>query len=140
MSFFKLQPNKKQQELIENTCKHADWSSQFYNHHTQDLFSPRKALRIGITATVVSLLVSNLRPLHSLDSRLILFIQTALAYDPVQSFLAVGTSDGHLHLYGSPAVASVSWQNQPAHSIKFLAFKSGSPLICAIGVSQPISK
>lgn len=111
MSFFKPSSKKQREEANENLFKHSNWSSHF-NQLTQDFFSPSNAFQHGITTTI-----------------------TAIAYDPLQSFLAVGTADGHLHLWGSPAV-STSWQNRPAHSIKFLSFKSGSPLICAIDVKN----
>ncbi|CAH7690288.1 hypothetical protein PPACK8108_LOCUS25587 [Phakopsora pachyrhizi] len=60
---------------------------------------------------------------------------SALAHDPVQSLLAIGTTTGSLHVYGSAGV-QVSWTNSPSHSIKLLSFKSGSPLICCVGQSE----
>ncbi|OAV88956.1 hypothetical protein PTTG_12209 [Puccinia triticina 1-1 BBBD Race 1] len=111
MSFFKPLAKKHREEATGNLFKQLNWSHHVLEHG-QDLFSPSKAFEHGITATI-----------------------TAMAYDPLQSFLAVGTADGHFHLWGSPGVSS-SWQNRPAHSIKFLNFKSGSPLICAIDVKN----
>ncbi|KAA1115119.1 hypothetical protein PGT21_031876 [Puccinia graminis f. sp. tritici] len=111
MSFFKPLGKKNREEGTENLFKKLNWSHPLLQHG-QDFFSPSKAFELGITATI-----------------------TAMAYDPLQSLLAVGTADGHFHLWGSSGVSS-SWQNRPAHSIKFLTFKSGSPLICAIDVKN----
>ncbi|KAI9601021.1 hypothetical protein H4Q26_000818 [Puccinia striiformis f. sp. tritici PST-130] len=106
-SFFKPLGKKHREEATESLFKNLNWSQHFLEHD-EDFFSPSKPFELGITATI-----------------------TAMAYDPLQSLLAVGTADGCFHLWGRPGV-STSWQNRPAHSIKFLAFKSGSPLICAI--------
>ena len=56
---------------------------------------------------------------------------SALAYDPVQSLLAVGTKHGLLYVFGAPAVA-LSFGPKPASSIKLLAFKPGTALLLAI--------
>ncbi|CAO1622319.1 unnamed protein product [Sympodiomycopsis kandeliae] len=56
---------------------------------------------------------------------------SALAVDPVQGFLAVGTSAGTVHLFGSPSV-QLSWPLRPSQPVKFLLFKPGTPLlVCA---------
>lgn len=106
MAFFKSS-SKKREEAGEQILKSLNWSHEFLEHH-QDLLSISQAIKLGLTATI-----------------------TAMAYDPLQSLLVVGTADGHFHLWGSPPV-SLSWLNRPAEPIKFMTIKSGSPLLCAI--------
>lgn len=56
---------------------------------------------------------------------------SALAVDPLQGYVAVGTQSGTVHLFGSPAV-EISWPLRPTQPVKFLLFKPGTPLlICA---------
>ncbi|CAO1623502.1 unnamed protein product [Parajaminaea phylloscopi] len=56
---------------------------------------------------------------------------SAVAVDPVQGYLAVGTRSGTVHLFGSPAI-HLSWPLRPSQPVKFLLFKPGTPLlICA---------
>lgn len=56
---------------------------------------------------------------------------SALAVDPVQGYLAVGTSSGTVHLFGSPSV-QLTWTLRPSQPVKFLLFKPGTPLlVCA---------
>lgn len=57
---------------------------------------------------------------------------TAMAYDPVQSLLALGTAAGTLHLYGRPGV-NVEWALRPAHQVKHLAFRSGTGILVVAG-------
>ncbi|KAH9466918.1 hypothetical protein Pst134EB_001960 [Puccinia striiformis f. sp. tritici] len=128
-SFFKPLGKKHREEATESLFKNLNWSQHFLEHD-EDFFSPIQAFRTWDNShhsgvwIYLSLLLHN----PPTDNG----IHTAMAYDPLQSLLAVGTADGCFHLWGRPGV-STSWQNRPAHSIKFLAFKSGSPLICAIG-------
>lgn len=56
-----------------------------------------------------------------------------LAVEPVMGYLAVGTSNGTIHLFGKPAVQIV-WTLRPANKVRHLLFKSGSPLLIAIGM------
>lgn len=62
---------------------------------------------------------------------------SALAYDPVQSLLAVGTKHGVLYVFGAPAVA-LSFGPKPANSIKLLAFKPGTALLLAIDAKDTL--
>lgn len=56
---------------------------------------------------------------------------SAVAVDPVQGYLAVGTLSGTVHIFGSPPV-QISWPLSPSQPVKFLLFKPGTPLlICA---------
>lgn len=56
----------------------------------------------------------------------------AMATDPVTGYLAMGTANGTIHLFGSPAV-QLSWTIRPALKIKHLLFKPGSSLLIVIG-------
>lgn len=60
----------------------------------------------------------------------------ALAVEPVMGYLAVGTNNGTIHLFGKPAVQIV-WSLRPANKVRHLIFKSGSPLLIAIGMCFP---
>lgn len=63
---------------------------------------------------------------------------TAMAFEPVQGFLAVGTTLGTIHLFGSPAV-QVSFTLRPAHRVNHLAFKSDTGLLICIDEKDNIS-
>jgi syntaxin-binding protein 5 len=56
----------------------------------------------------------------------------AIAVEPVLGYLAVGTENGTIHLFGTPAV-QITWTLRPANKVRHLLFKSGSPLLIAIG-------
>ncbi|PWN88295.1 hypothetical protein FA10DRAFT_268495 [Acaromyces ingoldii] len=62
----------------------------------------------------------------------------AMATDPVTGYLAVGTANGTIHLFGSPAV-QLSWTIRPALKIKHLLFKPGSSLLIVIDVKDNLS-
>ncbi|GAC99090.1 WD40 containing SNARE-dependent exocytosis protein [Pseudozyma hubeiensis SY62] len=63
---------------------------------------------------------------------------TAMAFDPVQGFLAVGTTLGTIHLFGSPAV-QLAFSLRPAHKVNHLAFKSDTGLLVCIDEKDNIS-
>ncbi|SPO26458.1 uncharacterized protein UTRI_04047 [Ustilago trichophora] len=63
---------------------------------------------------------------------------TAMAFEPVQGFLAVGTTLGTIHLFGSPAV-QLSFSLRPAHKVNHLAFKSDTALLICIDDKDNIS-
>lgn len=63
---------------------------------------------------------------------------TAMAFEPVQGFLAVGTTLGTIHLFGSPAV-QLSFSLRPAHKVNHLAFKSDAGLLICIDEKDNIS-
>uniref|UniRef100_V5ESS1 Lethal giant larvae (Lgl)-like C-terminal domain-containing protein n=1 Tax=Kalmanozyma brasiliensis (strain GHG001) TaxID=1365824 RepID=V5ESS1_KALBG len=63
---------------------------------------------------------------------------TAMAFDPVQGFLAVGTTLGTVHLFGSPPV-QVSFTLRPSHKVNHLAFKSDKALLICIDEKDNIS-
>lgn len=62
----------------------------------------------------------------------------ALAVEPVLGYLAVGTTQGSIHLFGKEAV-QVDWTLRPANKVTHLLFKSGSPLLIVIDVKDNIS-
>lgn len=62
----------------------------------------------------------------------------ALAVEPVLGFLAVGTTQGSIHLFGKESV-QVDWTLRPANKVTHLLFKSGSPLLIVIDVKDNIS-
>lgn len=62
---------------------------------------------------------------------------TAMAFEPIMGYLAVGTSSGSVHLFGSPPV-QISWNLRPAVKVKFILFKSGTPLMVVIGESTKL--
>jgi syntaxin-binding protein 5 len=65
---------------------------------------------------------------------------TALAVDPVQSIMAIGTSTGLIHLVGSPAfqctvqlsTLSAGSPNAGIVPVKFLVFMSGLGKLCCV--------
>lgn len=63
---------------------------------------------------------------------------TAVAADPVQGYLAVGTASGSIHLFGSPAV-HISFTLRPAVSVRFLLFKPGTPLLICADAKENLS-
>ncbi|KAJ1582462.1 hypothetical protein NDA11_004037 [Ustilago hordei] len=63
---------------------------------------------------------------------------TAMAFEPVQGFLAVGTTLGTIHLFGSPAV-QISFSLRPAHKVSHLTFKSDTGLLICIDEKDNIS-
>ena len=52
--------------------------------------------------------------------------------DPVQSLLAVGTTEGRLFVFGESGV-ELSWDIGRPLKIKHLAFKAGSGFLCLVG-------
>ncbi|SNX84968.1 uncharacterized protein MEPE_03677 [Melanopsichium pennsylvanicum] len=63
---------------------------------------------------------------------------TAMAYEPVQGFLAVGTTLGTIHLFGSSPV-QLSFSLKPAQKVNHLAFKSDTGLLICIDEKDNIS-
>lgn len=61
-----------------------------------------------------------------------------MAFEPVQGYLAVGTTLGSVHIFGSAAV-QLAFTLRPAQKVKFLAFKSGSGLLVCIDEKDNIS-
>jgi syntaxin-binding protein 5 len=65
---------------------------------------------------------------------------SSFAVEPVLGYFAVGTSNGSIHLFGRPSV-QISWSLRPANKVRHLLFKSGSPLLVAIGeLSKEIAR
>ncbi|GAA5976856.1 hypothetical protein JCM10908_005652 [Rhodotorula pacifica] len=62
---------------------------------------------------------------------------TAIAYDPVQSLLAVGTEHGRLFVFGKPGV-QLSWDLGYPSKIRHLAFRSGSGFLCAVDAKDTL--
>lgn len=63
----------------------------------------------------------------------------AFAVEPVLGYFAVGTSNGSIHLFGKSSV-HISWTLRPANKVRHLLFKSGSPLLIAIGELEQVLK
>ncbi|MBW0465097.1 hypothetical protein O181_004812 [Austropuccinia psidii MF-1] len=112
MEIFKSH-HKKQFESIKKTFEELDWSQDLVNN-ASNLFLLNKPLQLGLPATI-----------------------SAIAYDPLQSLLAVGTVKGTIHIWGAPGVY-LSWRNRPENAIKFLTFKPGSPLLSSIDVKDTL--
>ncbi|KAG0146917.1 hypothetical protein CROQUDRAFT_77161 [Cronartium quercuum f. sp. fusiforme G11] len=115
MEFIKSQIKKHQHHLNPNTetFNAINWSEPISNN-SKLLFSVAKSFEFGLPGKV-----------------------TSMAYDPIQSLLAIGTSIGSIHLWGKPGVY-LNWKNRPSHQIKHLCFKSGSPLICSIDIKDTL--
>lgn len=62
---------------------------------------------------------------------------SAFAVEPVLGYLAVGTTVGSVHLFGNLSV-QIDWTLRPANKVQQLLFKSGSPLLIAIGTLSPL--
>ena len=56
---------------------------------------------------------------------------TALAYEPVLGYLALGTASGSLHLFGRSL--SLAWALRPAAAIRHLAWRAGSGMLVVAG-------
>ncbi|KAM0753508.1 hypothetical protein T439DRAFT_377696 [Meredithblackwellia eburnea MCA 4105] len=63
---------------------------------------------------------------------------SALAFDPVQSLLAVGTSNGQLVVCGGPQV-QLSWDLGRPLKVKHLAFRPGSGFLAAVDSKDTLS-
>ncbi|GAA98621.1 uncharacterized protein L969DRAFT_103974 [Mixia osmundae IAM 14324] len=65
---------------------------------------------------------------------------TAMAYDPLQGLLAVGTHSGTVHVFGAQAVRT-SWKikSRQDQRIKLLQFWTGTPLLIIIDESNTLS-
>ncbi|BGP46843.1 Lethal(2) giant larvae sro7 [Rhodotorula kratochvilovae] len=63
---------------------------------------------------------------------------TAMAYDPVQSLLAVGTEHGRLVVLGAPGVELV-WDLGMPTKVRHLAFKCGSGFLCVVDAKNTLS-
>ncbi|CEH18691.1 Tomosyn and related SNARE-interacting proteins [Ceraceosorus bombacis] len=96
-SWFRL-PTRVPPELEE-----ADWSGHLKDPHPTP-FSDALISQLSLTGDV-----------------------SAFAYDPVQGYLALGTTNGCLHLLGG--TIRVSWALRPAVGIRHLAFRSGTGLL-----------
>lgn len=62
---------------------------------------------------------------------------TALAVDPILSLLAIGTSSGLVHVFGTPSFqftlpVSPASSSSPRHSIRFLVFHPGHDRLIAV--------
>ncbi|GAA5967332.1 hypothetical protein JCM11641_000514 [Rhodosporidiobolus odoratus] len=62
---------------------------------------------------------------------------TALAHDPVQGFLAVGTVRGRVHVFGAPGV-QLSWDVGILSKIRHLAFKAGSGFLAVVDAKDTL--
>lgn len=60
---------------------------------------------------------------------------SALAFDPVQSLLAVGTEHGKITVFGQPSV-QLSWEVGVRVKVKHLAWRAGSGFLCVVGTSR----
>lgn len=63
-----------------------------------------------------------------------------VAFDPLQSLLAVATKSGRCCIYGKHGVPRLSWCLRPAQAIKNVLLKAGSSVIILIGelIDAPI--
>ncbi|GAA5852720.1 hypothetical protein JCM8547_002602 [Rhodosporidiobolus lusitaniae] len=62
---------------------------------------------------------------------------SAMAYDPVQSLLAVGTERGRLFVFGAPGV-ELSWDIGVPSKIRHLAWKCGSGFLCVVDAKDTL--
>ncbi|GAA6012247.1 hypothetical protein JCM8202_003257 [Rhodotorula sphaerocarpa] len=62
---------------------------------------------------------------------------TQIAYDPVQSILAVGTQQGRIYVLGKPGV-QLAWDTGYPSKIRHLAFRPGSGFLCAIDAKDTL--
>ncbi|SJX63506.1 uncharacterized protein SRS1_14262 [Sporisorium reilianum f. sp. reilianum] len=96
---------------------HTDWSRSLANAHLSSAGTFNEGLLAGL----------------ALPGEV-----AAMAFEPVQGFLAVGTTLGTIHLFGSPAV-QMSFSLRPAHKVNHLAFKPGTGLLICIDEKDNIS-
>lgn len=102
---------------VPDTLYHTDWSRSLANAHLSSAGTFNEGLLAGL----------------ALPGEV-----TVMAFDPVQGFLAVGTTLGTIHLFGSPAV-QLSFSLRPAHKVSHVAFKSDTGLLICIDEKDNIS-
>ncbi|KAN0065129.1 Lethal(2) giant larvae sro7 [Thecaphora frezii] len=95
---------------LPEALSYADWSGSLTNTH----LSPTGNFNEGILAGL------------ALPGEV-----SAMAFEPVRGYLAVGTTQGTVHLFGSPPV-HLSFTLRPAQKVRHLAFKSGTGLLVCI--------
>lgn len=62
---------------------------------------------------------------------------SCVAFDPLQSLLAVGTRSGQVSVYGEPQrIPKCSWQLRPSQAVKHLVLKAGTSCVVVIGKSR----
>ena len=102
---------------VPDSLYHTDWSRSLANAHLSSAGTFNEGILAGL----------------ALPGEV-----TAMAFEPVQGFLAVGTALGTIHLYGSPPV-QLSFSLRPAHKVNHLAFKSDLGLLICIDEKDNIS-
>lgn len=102
---------------VPEALYHTDWSRSLANAHLSSAGTFNEGLLAGL----------------ALPGEV-----TAMAFEPVQGFLAVGTTLGTIHLFGSPAV-QLSFSLRPAHRVNHIAFKSDTGLLICIDERDNIS-
>ena len=63
-----------------------------------------------------------------------------IAFDPVQSLLAVGTKSGRITIYGNEKVPKCTWAIRPSQAIKHLVLKAGTSCVLVIGQTHTCSE
>ncbi|KAI3481436.1 hypothetical protein L1887_56138 [Cichorium endivia] len=96
---------------------HTDWSRSLANAHLSSAGTFNEGLLAGL----------------ALPGEV-----TVMAFEPIRGFLAVGTTLGTIHLFGSPAV-QLSFSLRPAHRVNHLAFKADAGVLVCIDEKDNIS-
>ncbi|EPQ26975.1 uncharacterized protein PFL1_05610 [Pseudozyma flocculosa PF-1] len=102
---------------IPDVLQHADWSGSLTNTH----HSPTGNFNEGILAAL------------ALPGEV-----SAIAFEPVAGYLAVGTSQGTVHIFGSAPV-QIALTLRPAVKVRHLAFRSGTGLLVCIDEKDNMS-
>ncbi|PWN49168.1 hypothetical protein IE53DRAFT_369993 [Violaceomyces palustris] len=112
---------------VPDSLQNANWSTPF---SSPSAFNPRNGP--GQPSTSISF-DEGLLSAFALPAEV-----SAMAFDPILSFLAIGTALGTVHIFGSPAV-QISFTLRPALKIRHLAFKPGSPFLICIDDKDNLS-
>jgi hypothetical protein len=63
---------------------------------------------------------------------------SCVAWDPLQSLLAVATQSGRIAIYAKQGIPKCTWSIRPSQAVKHLVLKAGSPFVIVVGACRCI--
>ena len=119
--------NRRQQQLFDSLAFSSELTSNPDTFRLSTLNDGNAHVRAAAPAFGSSGLGT--APLVGYDGEL-----SCVAFDPLQSLLAVGTKSGQVTVYGEPRrIPKCSWQLRPSQAVKHLVLKSGTSCVVVIG-------
>lgn len=103
-------------------------SSRRLQQTFDSLFFSQELVRDSSAFRLSAINDGNTRALLGYDGEL-----ACIAFDPVQSLLAVGTVSGCIIVYGNEKVPKCTWTIRPSQAIKHLVLKAGTSCVLVIG-------